>query len=139
MLPPPPYHEPARKSQQHNTEQNKRVNPNAMQLHSHTTAHQKYGTIRPGWRAFLVLSPVAANLTNKCLRKEGGLTYFWEESPRILRTEVAPHPKPAGDLADAGTAQFPDFRSVYGGPLPAGPTSCRSAEHGPGQPEAKPQ
>jgi hypothetical protein len=49
VLPPPPYHEPARKSQQHNTEQHKRINPNATELCGFRT---KWGTDSDGkWGA----------------------------------------------------------------------------------------
>jgi hypothetical protein len=48
---PPPYHEPDRKSQQHGTKQDKRVNPRVMELHSNTSAPQKYATIRHVQRA----------------------------------------------------------------------------------------
>ena len=33
------------------------------------------------------------------LRREGPLIYFWEESPRIRRTEVRPTAKSACDLS----------------------------------------
>ena len=50
------------------------------------------------------------------LRKEGGRTYFWEESPRIRRTEVLPDVEPAGYLSfgDASAMESSDLGRVRG-------------------------